>query len=145
MSHIHFKLVLTFKIEPKQGNVENVNRLKKKCEPACKMLNHSKKCWKNVGNVENVGSKIQLFFNIWLEPRWPLNTASVQLSELRPVWDKILKFPVGNNFARNDGKKLHDNQDNDQRKVITNDKTGQKYTIKGSIYWLPLSRLDSGQ
>ena len=73
MSHIHFKLVLTFKIEPKQGNVENVNRLKKKCEPACKMLNHSKKCWKNVGNVENVGSKIQHFFNIWFEPGWPCN------------------------------------------------------------------------
>ena len=26
--HIHFDIVLTFQIEPKQGNVENVNRFK---------------------------------------------------------------------------------------------------------------------
>ena len=28
MIYIHFNLVLTFEIEPKQGNVENVNRFK---------------------------------------------------------------------------------------------------------------------
>ena len=28
MIHIHFNLVQTFEIEPKQGNVENANRLK---------------------------------------------------------------------------------------------------------------------
>ena len=28
--HIHFNLVQAFEIEPKQGNVENVNRLKMK-------------------------------------------------------------------------------------------------------------------
>ena len=28
MINIHFDLVLTFEIEPKQGNVENVNRFK---------------------------------------------------------------------------------------------------------------------
>ena len=28
MIYIHFNLVLTFDIEPKQGNVENVNRFK---------------------------------------------------------------------------------------------------------------------
>ena len=28
MIHIHINMVLTFEIEPKQGNVENVNRFK---------------------------------------------------------------------------------------------------------------------
>ena len=45
MTHIHFKLALTFKIKPKQENVEYVNRFKKKMwtsmqnvEPFKKML-----------------------------------------------------------------------------------------------------------
>ena len=42
-------------------------------------------------------------------------------------------FP-GNNPARNNGKKLRHHPDNNQCKVVTNDKTGQIYTVKGSIY-----------
>ena len=42
-------------------------------------------------------------------------------------------FPV-NNFTRNNGKKLPHHPDNDQCKVVTNDKARQKYTVKGSIY-----------
>ena len=41
-------------------------------------------------------------------------------------------FPV-TNFARNNGVKSRHHPDNDQHKVVTNDKTGQKYTVKGSI------------
>ena len=42
-------------------------------------------------------------------------------------------FPV-HNFARNNGKKWRHHPDNNQRKVVANDKTGQNYTVKGSIY-----------
>ena len=41
-------------------------------------------------------------------------------------------FPV-NNFARNNGKIRH-HPHNNQREIVTNDMTCQKYTIKGSIY-----------
>ena len=37
-------------------------------------------------------------------------------------------FPVSN-FARNNGKKSRHHLDNNQRKVVTNDNTGQKFTV----------------
>ena len=42
-------------------------------------------------------------------------------------------FPV-HNFARNNGKKLRHHPDNNQCKVVTNDKIVQKYGVKESIY-----------
>ena len=41
-------------------------------------------------------------------------------------------FPV-NNFAQNNGKKSRHHQDNNQNKVVTKNKTGQKFTFKGSM------------
>ena len=46
-------------------------------------------------------------------------------------------FPV-TNFARNNGKKSCHHPDDNQRKIVSNDKTDQKFTVKGSIYWWPL-------
>ena len=39
-----------------------------------------------------------------------------------------------NNFGRNNREKLCHQLDNNPRKVVTNYKTGQNYTVKGSIY-----------
>ena len=47
------------------------------------------------------------------------------------LWEP--NFPV-NNFTRNNGEKSCHQPDNNQHKVVTNDKTGQNYTVKGSIY-----------
>ena len=41
-------------------------------------------------------------------------------------------FPVSN-FARNNGKKSRHHLDNNQRKVVTNDNTGQKFTVFWSL------------
>ena len=42
------------------------------------------------------------------------------------LWEP--NFPI-NNFAQNSGEKLRHRPDNNKRKVVTNDKTGQKYSF----------------
>ena len=44
------------------------------------------------------------------------------------LWEP--NFPV-NNFNQNNGTKSCHHPDNNQRKFVTNGKTGQKYTVKG--------------
>ena len=46
------------------------------------------------------------------------------------MWEP--NYPV-NNFTQNNGGKSRHQPDNNQGKVVTNDNTGQKYTVKGLI------------